>query len=302
MLVLTIPWLLLLLLVITVVFLLKKRRKAALLLLFVTFAINWWTDCFCYGFKNTFSGDLKVLTFNVNGQEENDKHKLVSIVSLIYQEEPDIIFLTENYRPLEDSLFVRLNELYSYNTRYMSHNMIYSRYPIHKSHFFDRPNGGSAYITQCYVLSVNGKDLDMYGCHLSSNNYSTELEYLTPNEIDTFEKLMSYLKNINNSSYFRELEADTIVRSLAGNKNVIVMGDMNDIAGSTTMRILSKAGLKDAWSEGGFGYGATIHYPLPYRIDHILYNEGLVLKGVKVIDTSDISDHNALVAVFDFSN
>lgn len=112
MLVLTIPWLLLLLLVITVVFLLKKRRKAALLLLFVTFAINWWTDCFCYGFKNTFSGDLKVLTFNVNGQEENDKHKLVSIVSLIYQEEPDIIFLTENYRPLEDSLFVRLNELY----------------------------------------------------------------------------------------------------------------------------------------------------------------------------------------------
>ena len=57
-----------------------------------------------------------------------------------------------------------------------------------------------------------------------------------------------------------------------------------------------------AWQEGGFGYGATIHYPLPYRIDHILYNEGLVLKGVKVIDTSDISDHNALVAVFDFSN
>ena len=187
-------------------------------------------------------------------------------------------------------------------TSEIDHSMIYSRYPIHKSHFFDRPNGGSAYITQCYVLSVNGKDLDMYGCHLSSNNYSTELEYLTPNEIDTFEKLMSYFKNINNSSYFRELEADTIVRSLAGNKNVIVMGDMNDIAGSTTMRILSKAGLKDAWSEGGFGYGATIHYPLPYRIDHILYNEGLVLKGVKVIDTSDISDHNALVAVFDFSN
>lgn len=302
MLVLTIPWLLLLLLVIAVVFLLKKKWKIALLLLLLILAINWWSDCFCFGFKNSFSGDLTILSFNVNGPKENDEYIITSVISLINKEEPDVFFLTESYNQLEDTLYVRFHQLYPYNTKFMSHSMIYSRYPIHKSHFFDRPNGGSAYITQCYVLSVNGKDLDMYGCHLSSNNYSTELEYLTPNEIDTFEKLMSYLKNINNSSYFRGLEADTIVRSLAGNKNVIVMGDMNDIAGSTTMRILSKAGLKDAWSEGGFGYGATIHYPLPYRIDHILYNEGLVLKGVKVIDTSDISDHNALVAVFDFSN
>ena len=77
---------------------------------------------------------------------------------------------------------------------------------------------------------------------------------------------------------------------------------MNDVGGSAAIRVLETSGLKDAWSEGVFGYGATIHYPLPYRIDHILHNEGLVLKGVKVIDTSDISDHNALVAVFDFSN
>ncbi len=77
---------------------------------------------------------------------------------------------------------------------------------------------------------------------------------------------------------------------------------MNDICGSSAIRVLENIGIKDAWWEGGVGYGATIHHPLPYRIDHILHNEGLVLKGVKVIDTSDISDHNALVAVFDFSN
>lgn len=250
MLVLTIPWLLLLLLVITVVFLLKKRWKAALLLLFVTFAINWWTDCFCYGFKNTLSGDLKVLTFNVNGQEENDKHKLVSIVSLIYQEEPDIIFLTENYRPLEDSLFVRLNELYPYNTRYMSHNMIYSRFPIHNPLFFDRPNGGSAYIVKCNV-SINDIDLSLYGCHLSSNNYTSELDYLTPGEVDTADKTISYLTQINKASYLRELEADTIVGSISERDYAIVMGDMNDICGSACMRKFNNAGLKDAWSEGG---------------------------------------------------
>lgn len=152
MLVLTIPWILLLLLVITVVFLFKKKWKKALLLLLLILAINWWSDCFCFGFRNTFSGDLKVLSFNVDGESQ------------------------------------------------------------------------------------------------------------------------------------------------------LVMGDLNDVCGLPALKKFATAGLKDAWSEGGFGYGATIHTPLPYRIDHILHNEGLVLKGVKVIDTSDISDHNALVAVFDFSN
>ena len=52
-------------------------------------------------------------------------------------------------------------------------------------------------------------------------------------------------------------------------------------------------------AKGGFGYGATIHHPLPYRIDHILYGAGLKLKGIKKRDTRDISDHDALVAVFD---
>ncbi len=117
------------------------------------------------------------------------------------------------------------------------------------------------------------------------------------------EGIFAYIKNIQTSGNRRKIEAETIVHDMSqSSHHAIVLGDMNDVGGSDVIRALEAAGLTDAWQEGGFGYGATIHYPLPYRIDHILYNEGLVLKSVKVIDTSDISDHNAVVAVFDFRN
>ena len=80
---------------------------------------------------------------------------------------------------------------------------------------------------------------------------------------------------------------------------LIVMGDMNDVSGSTPINRIKKAGLKDAWWEGGCGYGATFHGKgLRLRIDHILYDyKGLELVGVKVIG-NDLSDHNALIARF----
>ena len=77
---------------------------------------------------------------------------------------------------------------------------------------------------------------------------------------------------------------------------VLVMGDFNDVGGSSAIKLLEKAGLKDAWWEGGFGYGATIHKPLSYRIDHIMYSSGLKLRKVEVASSEDLSDHDALYA------
>ena len=77
------------------------------------------------------------------------------------------------------------------------------------------------------------------------------------------------------------------------------MGDFNDVYGSPVMDFFEDAGLKNAWWEGGFGYGATFHNPLPYRIDHILYSNYLNLKGIKKISAEGLSDHDALVADFE---
>jgi len=299
--ILAVPWLLLALVLLTIALCAKKKRLYAFLFAIITVAINFWSDCFCLGTANNNSGEIKILCFNINGVGSYNEKKTELIIKLIIEEDPDMVFLTESFIPIRDTILTRLHNIYPFDTRYVAHNILFSKCPLHEQVFHERPNGGNGYIVKSKII-VNDTPLVLYGCHLSSNNYSSDLEYLTPGGIRSMSDIKTYFDNISYASRMRIREADIVAQSFNESDNVIVMGDFNDICGSETLKTFSKVGLIDAWSEGGFGYGATIHTPLPYRIDHILYNEGLVLNGVKVIDTSDISDHNALVAVFDFSN
>lgn len=295
---LIIPWALLLLLAITAVLLFKKKWIVAGDLAIVIVVLNSWNNCFCFGFKNTFSGDLKVLSFNVNSGGVYDVDKANAVLSIIQKESPDVIFLTENFSPLCDSLHERLHTVYPYDTRRLNHNVIYSRFPLSNPLIFQMINRGTSYMVECDA-DVNGKEVKLFGCHLSSNNYSKSKDYLTPDEVNSTSGIKAYFENFSYATQMREMEADTVIYHCKDAERVVIMGDLNEVSGASSMRKFVSAGYKDAWSVGGFGYGATIHYPLPYRIDHVVYNSGLKLKGIKKIDARDISDHDALVAVFD---
>lgn len=297
---LLIPWVLLLLLMLTIYTLVKKKWLFSFILFSIILILNYWSDCFCFGFKDLETGDLKILSFNVNGGGEYDENKTESIINLIKKESPDLLFLTENFRPLEDSLYEKLRVQYTHDTRLLHHNLIYSKYPLYNIVFYKRLFSGSSYVVKCNTL-VKGKELTIVGCHLSSNNYSKDLNYLTPGKVNSLSNIETYITNMSEALVLREMEVDSILKDCADLERVIVMGDMNDVCGSPSMRKFSKSGFKDAWSKGGFGYGATIHHPLPYRIDHVLYNKGFRLNGIKKIDVNGISDHDALVAEFDIS-
>jgi endonuclease/exonuclease/phosphatase (EEP) superfamily protein YafD len=79
------------------------------------------------------------------------------------------------------------------------------------------------------------------------------------------------------------------------------MGDMNDVPGTTTVRKIKFAGLKDAWWQGGCGYGSTYHDGwIKLRIDYVFYDDQqLKLKYVDVIGEKEWSDHRAIIAGFD---
>ena len=295
---LIIPWVLLLLLVITTILLIKKKWISAVVLAIVIVLLNYWSECFCFGFKNSFTGDLKVLSFNVNAVDGYNLTKANAIIGIIQDEAPDVVFLMENFKPMCDSLHERLHTLYPYDTRLMDHNVIYSRFPLSNPLFFEMINRGTSYMVKCNV-DVSGKRMTLFGCHLSSNNYSKSNDYLTPDKVNSVSGIKAYYDNISYALHLREMEADTVISYCKNSERVIIMGDMNEVSRGASMRMFVEAGYKDAWSKGGFGYGATIHHPLPYRIDHVLYNQGLKLKGIKKIDTKGISDHDALVAVFD---
>lgn len=131
---------------------------------------------------------------------------------------------------------------------------------------------------------------------------------LYPDSIQDKEGVLQYLRNYETAAEIRRGQAEQVVGDF-DEVPTIVMGDMNDVAGSPCMRVLEDAGLKEAWWEGGFGYGATIHRPLPYRIDHVMYgvprskfqevSGGFKLKGIRKVDAKGLSDHDALVAEFE---
>lgn len=295
---LIIPWALLLLLLILVLLIARKKWLASAVLAIVVILLNWWSDCFCFGFKNTFTGDLKVLSFNVNGGGMYDKDKANAIINIIQDEAPDVVFMTECVKPLCDSLHERLHTVFPYDMRKINHNVIYSKFPLSNPLNFNMINRGTSYLVKCDA-EVDGKEVVLFGCHLSSNNYSESKDYFTPDEVKSASGIKAYCENFLYASHLREMEADTVIYHCKDAERVVIMGDLNEVSGASSMRMFEVAGYKDAWSVGGFGYGATIHHPLPYRIDHVLYNNGLKLKGIKKIDAGEISDHDALVAVFD---
>lgn len=259
------------------------------LLLCIIVALNAYTECFAFGYVNKDTkSDIKVMCFNVHLLNDSSEARACCICNIIVEEDPDFVFMTEYYGSSSDSLLNAMLAHYPYydkSNRWDNNcgDVFFSRWQIDViENKKPRLSYGSMYRVQ---LSHEKDTLAIYCCHLSSN-----LLDFSPNKLDALKK--GYEE--------RAKEADILYDALTHEKYpAIVMGDMNDISGSYTLRRIESAELADAWWKGGFGYGATYHdHGLRLRLDHILYDEDrLTLTDVKVIDT-DASDHNALVGGF----
>lgn len=308
------PFILLLLIVAVIGLLMFRRRKVAAGLLVLAVVWNWCFEVIplkIIQMVHEDQGDeLKVMSFNCNLSPKNSDtaEKRAGVITLIREQHADVVFLTENYIVRRDSLWLEIQDDYPYCSKDNNSvgNRMYSKYPIVCDTLLK--DKVMAYGITCCQIEVRpsassgtSKRLAVIGVHLSSNNYNEQMVYMTPDSVATGAQAQTYLKNVVTASEYREREVRNLNDNLNPNLNgmpTIVMGDFNDVCGSPTMRILESAGLKDAWWEGGFGYGATIHDPLPYRIDHILYNDGLKLRSIKKESAKGLSDHDALVAIF----
>lgn len=288
------------------------KWKILIIGLFVSILINYHFRIFsfsCFFLDEPKCETIKVLSFNCNTSYKKDNyHKnKFNLIALINEYDPDLIFLAEMKTKRKDSVLKVINQRYPYCIikRNSLGNHIFSKYPLLSDTIYSMKN--AAYGISFCSIDYKGRIVDVFGCHLSSNNYDEHMVYMTPDSIVDRYDLKNYFSNVMKASCHREEEARLIVgiidsiRCSNGARPAIVMGDFNDVCGSPTLEILENAGLKDAWWEGGFGYGATIHNPLPYRIDHIMYNDRLELRNIKRIDASHISDHDALVAEFEVS-
>lgn len=215
-------------------------------------------------------------------------------------EEPDIVFLAEDFDGVRKELDSLMRMHYPYTTILddKQGHYFYSVHPIDTTY---RVKVSKDHLSRIYpaVFDVFGSKVKVYGVHLESNNYTESHEYFSPDSIEDASQINDYLGNITRASDIRCVEADSLIAGYGcAAYPTLIVGDFNDVCGSPVMRKLESVGLKDAWWKCGIGYGATIYYPMPYRIDHVMYDEGLELLNVKKISANGLSDHDALVARF----
>lgn len=308
---LSIPWLLVIIIASAIISLALKRWKLSVSFLFFVLVCNWYCETMPVNVASSNDDEpdedaLTVMSFNCNFLPEfrYDTQRRNELIKLIDEVSPDIFFLTENYVFWEDSLWITIHDRYPYRTRQYNFlgNYFYSKFPIIEEIEYDGRNKHNIF---CQI-DYNGCAINLFGVHFSSNNFNAEAEHLAPDNVQGRKGIKAYLRNIIYAGKRRREDANKVVETIDSLKHqdnlgpTLVMGDFNDVGGSPTLGILESEGLKDAWWKGGVGYGATILNPLPYRIDHIMYDDQLILESIRKINTEEISDHDALVAKFLF--
>lgn len=298
---LTYPWIIVLLLIASTIFVIKKHYWIAGILMIIAIFLNWSVQCFAIpdiGSLGSNNGNtLRVLAWNIDGSEY-DSLKVTETARIINKHNPDVIFLSEDFDKTGKHLDSLLQNNYPYSSgRIYTGHIFYSKHRLDSVRVVKIKNYNSPFRIHT-TITIFDKEIDIYGCHLASNNYTSSHASFHPDEVKDFQDAKRYLKNINKASLERKIEANAILEDTKQNRPTIIMGDFNDVCGSPTLYLFESAGFKDAWWEMGWGYGATIHYPLPYRIDHIMYNKHLTLKNIRKIDAKGLSDHDALFAEF----
>lgn len=296
-----VPWVLSLLVGCAILYLIKRWWKAGLGIAVFLMFLNWHWQVFSFGccsFDKQKNPDcLRVMTWNICCSDSSGTDDVDGLLSAILEQDADVVFLTEYGEQVKPELDFVMCACYPYKgniANWITWSNFYSRVPIDTCmRVGDEDNG---YMFR-YDLKATENSVRIYCVHMHSNNLVNG-GILYPDSIQDKEGVLQYLRNYETAAEIRRGQAELMVGDFY-EVPIIVMGDMNDVAGSPCMTVLEKAGLKDAWWEGGFGYGATIHEPLPYRIDHVMYSNGLKLKGVKKMDNNGLSDHDALVADFE---
>lgn len=282
----------------------SKKLFIAGFLLAVLLLINHHFQLYAFT-PGTVSEDLsatkfRIMTWNVHVYGPSFKQKQREMAAEILRCDADVVQLNEFDRRVAKQLDSLMRIAYPYVVDKFSSgsgDILYSRYPVEYCQKLDEKVRYS--LIYEYRLQVRNQTVRLVGSHLSSNNYDGQgLPYAKKHENKLLD-IPHYFANYRGAKQRRTRQAE-LIRSclLSEDLPTIVMGDMNDFSGTSPLNTLQKAGLKDAWWEGGNGFGITFHEDwMHFRLDHILYDANWELSSVKVVQ-SDLSDHRPLVAEF----
>jgi endonuclease/exonuclease/phosphatase (EEP) superfamily protein YafD len=170
--------------------------------------------------------------------------------------------------------------------------VLWARYP-----------GGKLPVLRC-VARLEGKPVACYSVHLQSPRES--LNAFRPDPADNWRPLEA-IRELEQGARVRFLQAQALRRLVEAETGaVLVAGDLNSPEASRVCATLEEAGLQDAFSQAGRGYGYTYgHFLLRHRIpwlhwswmrlDHLLASRQIQVLRCWV-GTRKASDHRPVFA------
>lgn len=251
-------------------------------------------------FRSEGQAELKVMTWNIHASKDIPQNKQLAIAGVIKVQKADFLLLNEFNKDQCELLYQELASVYRYSEEEYANNdcgdIFFSNLPLYESGHIEIPVLGKIVPSISAIIKVAGREIFVTGVHLVSNSGDGSA-IITG--VDSLLRIKSFIGRYRDRQEERNYSMMWVKRWLLEKRlPAIVMGDMNDFSCSSPMNSLKAVGMKDAWWEGGFGYGATFHTGwMRLRIDHVFYSKELKLESVKVIETN-LSDHNPIVAGF----
>lgn len=278
----------------------KTYAFAAFLCLLVAIVYcNWKYEVIAvHPFYGDDQYELKVMTWNVYCPNGADSKRQREIAELILREDADFVLLNEYHQDRCQVMDSLLKMRYPFSEECRSHrrsgDIFYSKRKMTNSGNVGKTIKGKRRQIKTIkaTIAIGGDSVQIFGLHLASNHYDGTMEEALQNDTSSYDRYKNAQELRCNHAHWTKVAASK------SEYPVIIMGDMNDFNRSAPLDTFTTNGFKDAWWEGGNGYGNTFHAGwMRLRIDHILHSEKLELKSIKVINTN-LSDHNPVVACF----
>ncbi len=272
-------------------------------------------------------GSFRVMTWNVNGPvDDEDGTVKKGILEEIERLEPDILCFQELLPQAFREMKVSLDSIFGYTDsmaikKEPQRYWIYSKKPIRNFRQYkciteiDTEGFDSLQLEEIiklkkqmpiYSAEIEVKPnqwITVFACHLRSSAYSTARRSMEVGS-SWSDGIPLYLENYKTGKRIRDYEADNFriyLDSLdAINTPIIIVGDFNDWSGSYCMNTIRDGRYKDAWWEGGFGFGITYdEWNLMLRLDHIIYSSHFEMENANV-EKNPYSDHYSLLTEFKY--
>lgn len=134
----------------------------------------------------------------------------------------------------------------------------------------------------CWVLDIHGRKVAIFGVHLKSIGLTLEDKALyrnittvrgVPDRAEMSNVKTELIGKLALANSVRPKQTRRIINTIdsLGIEDVIVCGDFNDTPGCYSLRLLSDAGLREAYPVVGRGYMSTFNRNRFYfKIDHVL--------------------------------